>query len=365
MAGQRSHAHNHSSIGHHDQGPSADFAGGVITALGTNSITVKDRHGDTTTFTTTSATTYFEGKTAATVTDLAVNEEVGLELTSTSPQTVTKVEIRLDRFVGAVTTVSGNTITISGRHGTTLNVLVSPTTTYTSGGAASSFAAVVVGSVICAVGLPDATAGTLDASTVNIRAPHLQTFAGGVITALGTNSITVKDRHGDTTTFTTTSATTYFEGKTAATVTDLAVNEEVGLELTSTSPQTVTKVEIRLDRFVGAVTTVSGNTITISGRHGTTLNVLVSPTTTYTSGGAASSFAAVVVGSVICAVGLPDATAGTLDASTVNILAAAGSHHGSAHGHDRGGSSTSHSQGQNHGHGFGRGGFGRGGFGRH
>jgi hypothetical protein len=169
MAGQHSYSHGHSSFGHHDQGQSADFAGGVVTALGTNSITVKDRHGDTTTYTTSSTTTYFEGKTAVTVSDLAVNEEVGLKLTSTSPQTVTSVEIRLDHVAGTVTAVAGNTITISGHHGDTSNVLVSSTTAFTSDGAASTLAAVVVGAVICASGLPDTTVGTLDASTVSIQ----------------------------------------------------------------------------------------------------------------------------------------------------------------------------------------------------
>lgn len=171
IAGQRSHSHGHSSFGHHDQGQSSNDASGVVTALGTNSITLKDRQGNATTYTTSDTTTYFEGKTAVKVVDLAVNEQVGLELTSTSPQTVTKVDIRLVRFVGPVTAVAGNTITISGRHGITFSVVVSttvPATTYTSGGAASTFAAVVVGAVIDAAGLPGATAGTLDASTVNI-----------------------------------------------------------------------------------------------------------------------------------------------------------------------------------------------------
>jgi len=176
MAGQRSHSqgsssvgrHDHSNFGRHDQGQSSNDAAGVVSALGTNSITLKNHDGTTTTYTTSSTTTYFEGKTAATVAALAVNEQVFLELTSTSPQTVTKVDIRLVSVAGAVTAVSGSTITIAGRHGTTSSVVVGSTTTYTSGGAASTVAAVVVGATICAIGLPAATAGTLDASTVYI-----------------------------------------------------------------------------------------------------------------------------------------------------------------------------------------------------
>ncbi len=353
LAGQRSHSRDHSSIGHHDQGWSSNEASGVVSALGTNSITLKDRHGSATTFTTSGTTTYFEGKTAATVAALAVNEQVSLELTSTSPQTVTKVDIHLVRLTGAVTAFAGTTITIAGRHGTSLSVVVSGATTYTSDGAPSTSAAVMVGAVIYAVGLPGATAGTLDASTVSIKAPHVQTQASGVVSALGTNSITLKDRHGNATTFTTSGTTTYFEGKTAATVAALAVNEQVSLELTSTSPQTVTKVDIHLVRLTGAVTAFAGTTITIAGRHGTSLSVVVSGATTYTSDGAPSTSAAVMVGAVIYAVGLPGATAGTLDASTVSILVSFGNRQGFGPGHAKGAASTAHNQGR--GPSFGRG----------
>jgi hypothetical protein len=115
----------------------------------------------------------------------------------------------------------------------------------------------------------------------------------------------------------------------------------------------VTKVDIRLVHFFGPVTAVVGNTITIAGRHGTSLNVVVSTTTTYTSADAASTFAAVVVGAWIDAVGLPDATAGTLDANSVNIFASSGHHDGSGDG--KGGSSTSQNQGRDEGSGRGHG----------
>jgi hypothetical protein len=298
--------------------PVQTHVSGVVSALGTNSITLKGRHGTTTTYTTTGTTTYFEGKTAGVVGDLAVGERVNLDLTSTSPQTVTKVTICLERVSGTVTGVSGSVITITALHGTTVTVDVSGTTTYTSAGAASSLAAVVSGVEISAVGLPGSSAGTFDANSVNIYTPPVQTHVSGVISALGTNSITLKGRHG-TTAYTTTGTTTYFEGKTAGVVGDLAVGERVNLDLTSTSPQTVTKVSIALDVVVGKVTGVSGNVITITAFHNTTLTVDVSGTTTYTSAGAASSLAAVVAGVVIIAVGLPGSSAGSLNANSVNI----------------------------------------------
>jgi hypothetical protein len=173
LAGQGSHARGHSTIASHsshDQGSWADHAEGTVSALGTNSITLKDRHGTSTTYTTVpGTTTYFEGKTAGVVGDLAVGEQVSLALTSTTPQTVTKVTIFLDHVFGKVSTVVGNVITITGFHNTTLTVTVVPgTTTYTSGGAASTASAVVPGVEISAVGLPGSTAGSITANSVNI-----------------------------------------------------------------------------------------------------------------------------------------------------------------------------------------------------
>jgi hypothetical protein len=348
VAGQGSHSRGHSDISSRDHGH-WNSASGTITALGLNSITLKDRHGTLTTYTTTGTTTYFEGSTAGVVGDLAQGERVSLALTSTTPQTVTKVTICLVHFIGKVTGFANNVITITGFHNTTLTVNVSGATTYTSGGATSTSAAVIDGAVINAVGLAGSSADSLNATSVNIWAPRVstppvRTHASGTITALGLNSITLKDRHGTLTTYTTTGTTTYFEGSTAGVVGDLAQGERVSLALTSTTPQTVTKVTICLVHFIGKVTGFANNVITITGFHNTTLTVNVSGATTYTSGGATSTSAAVIDGAVINAVGLAGSSADSLNATSVNIWAPRVSTHTSGGGH-----------GEGHGHGFGQG----------
>jgi len=156
------------------------------------------------------------------------------------------------------------------------------------------------------------------------------------VSAVVGDVITLKDRHGNLTTYTTTGTTTYFEGSTAGVAGDLAAGEFVKLDLTSTSPQTVTKVTIFLVHFFGTVTTVAGDVITLDGFHGTTLTVTVSGTTTYTSGGAPSSLAAVVMGAKISAVGLPGSSAGSLNANSVNIEVDSGHGHGHGFGHGHG-----------------------------
>src|ERR1035438_4377873 len=172
LAGQGSHSRDHSSFNSRDHGQQGNYARGVVTAFNTstNSITIKGRDGTSTLYTTsTTGTTYFEGSSAGVAGDLAVGETVSLELSTTTPQIVTKVTIFLAHVSGTVTNVVGNVITLAGFHGTTETVTVVPgTTTYTSGGAASTSASVVDGVQISAVGLPGTTAGSLTASSVNI-----------------------------------------------------------------------------------------------------------------------------------------------------------------------------------------------------
>ena len=352
LAGQRSHSRDHSSFGSRDHGQHWTHASGTVTAFTTSSITLKDHHGNSTTYATTGTTTYFEGSAAGVYTDLAMGEQVKLDLTSTTPQTVTKVTISLVHVVGTVTGVVGNVITIAGHSSFTTVDVVPGTTTYTSGGAASTFAAVIDGAKISAVGLPGTTAGTLNANSVNIWAPRVETHASGTVTAFTTSSITLKDHHGNSTTYATTGTTTYFEGSAAGVYTDLAMGEQVKLDLTSTTPQTVTKVTISLVHVVGTVTGVVGNVITIAGHSSFTTVDVVPGTTTYTSGGAASTFAAVIDGAKISAVGLPGTTAGTLNANSVNIDISSG--HGDNHGHgQRDNQGNNQRSGRGHGKSFG------------
>ena len=309
------------SNGHHDHGDQSDGYQGTVTALGTNSITVQHHDGTPVVYATTSTTTYFEGTTATTASALAVGEHVALTLTSTTPQTVTSVTIALDTFKGTVTGVSGNVISITGHNSTALTVDVSTSTTYTLGGAASTLSAVVNGDTICATGLIGSSASTLNALSVKIYAPIVRTHVEGTITALGTNSITVQGHEGAPVAYTTTTATTFQVGSSTSTASALAVGEHVAMTLTSTTPQTVTAVEIFPTTFIGVVTGVSGNVISITGHNSTALTVDVSTSTTYTLGGAASTLSAVVNGDTICATGLIGSSASTLNALSVKIYA--------------------------------------------
>jgi len=158
--------HNHSSEGRH-------FGlVGTVTAVGTGTFTVQGREGAPVVYTTSATTAYYLGKTVSTVAALAVGERVLVQLTNTTPQTVTSVVIQLSSFEGKVTAVAGNVITITGHEGSTSRTVnVTATTTYLQGGTASTLAAVVVGSEIKATGLIDTT-GALNATSVRVSGGH-------------------------------------------------------------------------------------------------------------------------------------------------------------------------------------------------
>ena len=172
-AGTSHHGHSFARDHHssHEEGHQRHVEG-IVTALGTNAVTVQSHHDTPVVYTTTATTTYFLGKTASTVAALAVGQNVDLTLTSSAPQTVTVIEIDLAWFGGTVSAISGNTITITGEHGSTRTVNVTATTTYTLDGAPSTLIAITVGSEIGALGLIGSTPGTLNAISVRIHLPE-------------------------------------------------------------------------------------------------------------------------------------------------------------------------------------------------
>jgi hypothetical protein len=215
--------------------------------------------------------------------------------------------------------VTSSSITITAAKGFSRTIAVSPTTTYTMGGAHATLADVTVGSNIIAVGLIDPNQTTLDASRVFIRqAGHSVTYRG-VVSALSTTSVTVNRNDGKTTTFIITPTTVITEGSASMSVPALVVGDTVDVTVNSTEPTTALKINIVQATLGGKVTAISGNTITITGGQGFARTIAVSLSTRYTMVGAAATLADIVVGSDIVAVGTIDVNLTTLDATSVTI----------------------------------------------
>jgi hypothetical protein len=296
------------------------------TATTNGSVTVNRLDGKTTTFTITPATTFTQGSTPLTASDLVVGDRVGVFVNTTAVTDALRINIELARIAGRVSNINGDTLTVTGGQGFSRTVLVGDSTTYTQGGAPATFADVLVGSYIVARGTIDPNLTTLDATTVAIAAVgHPETFVGSVaavtITAT-TSSVTVNRLDGQTTTFAITPTTVVTEGSAALTPASLTVGDRVSVVANSLAPTTALKINIELATLGGRVTAAVGDLITITTVQGFSREILVNDNTTYTEGGASVMLNSVTVGSKIVAQGTVDPNLTTLDASSVKIITA-------------------------------------------
>ena len=223
--------------------------------------------------------------------------------------------------VGVVTGVTSGSITVKDPSGASVTYTVTSTTTVTNHGTSIALSDVKVGEqVMITVASSGSTVATsIDGGPARGREHGRMDGAGGVITALTSTSITVKDPSGTSTTYSYGSSTNVTKGRSSATGSDLSVGETVMLRLSSTDATTVTSIDIEPPTVMGRVTAVSGDTITVTGRDATTSTIVVSDSTTYAKDGSATGLASVTVGSMIFAQGTLAANGTTLDATTIGI----------------------------------------------
>lgn len=149
----------------------ADFAGGVVTAVTSTSISVKGMDGTTSSYAITSSTTFSEGPATVTASALAIGQHVGIQLSTSGDDTADSIDIQLPALFGTVSSVSGDTVVITDFEGFSRTIAVDSSTTYTKSGTTASLSDVVVGSDIVAEGTVDANGTSLDASNVVIGLP--------------------------------------------------------------------------------------------------------------------------------------------------------------------------------------------------
>jgi hypothetical protein len=331
----------------------ADGTEGVVTAVTPTSVTITGRDGTSSTFVITTATTFAEGPTAVTATDLVVGSHVDIQTSSTALTTATSIDIKAARAIklgGVVTAVTSTSVTVTGHNGTSSTYTITSGTTFSEGGATVTATDLVVGSH---VDIQVSSTALTTATSINIKAEASRPVTlGGLVTAVTPTSVTVTGGNGTSSTFVITTTTTFTEGSTTVTAADLVVGDRVGIEVTSTNATTATSISIALARVSGQVTAVSGDTITITDHKDVTSTILVGTTTTYSKGGAAAALTDVTVGTTISAQGTIGATPTTLDATSVNIGSKCGSwglgHSASGHMHfsSRGAGSSQSNQSQ-------------------
>jgi hypothetical protein len=220
----------------------------------------------------------------------------------------------------AVTGVSGNTITATGRGGQTVTVQVSPTTAYTEAGASALLAAIHPGSLIAVRG----SRANTSATTINAtRVAILLSREAGVVTNVSGTTLTLTGFDGASHTVSVTDQTRYQKAGASAALSDVTTGTAIVAAGTLDSSGTLTAVRvlIRVPTIRGEVTGVSGSSYTVAVRFGTTYTVNATSSTTYVNrDGTAASASAVTAGTYIAAQGTLSGT--TLTAQRIIVVPA-------------------------------------------
>ncbi|MBW4029180.1 MAG: hypothetical protein HIU57_00690 [Acidobacteria bacterium] len=254
-------------------------------------------------------TVYRQAGAVVPVSDLVIGSKVVLEA-SGNPETARLVRIAvaqpvyLNGMVTALTPATGipTSVTVQpeGNFKAPVTVSLSASTVYYQLKSTTTIAALLVGShvVITATGSP------LTAKSVRIGAP-LPDVTVGSVTIVTNTSMTVQPMASATApvTFALTSATSYFNGRTVSTISEINVGDIVRVATAPSASTTALTVTVRDLAIIGRVVNVSDDVITVRGLYGATLVVNVNASTVFTMGKATSSRSALRRGELIVAVG--------------------------------------------------------------
>lgn len=170
---------------------------------------------------------------------------------------------------------------------------------------------------------PSASSAAAPSTTGSSTAPRPGRGAGrGVVTNVGSNSLTVRNNAGTSRTYQLTSSTTIHRGpEQTIKLSDLRSGDRVNVRTASDSASDNTAVDIdqHLAHLDGIVSDVSGPAVTITDHDGFRRVIHLQDSTTYRSSGASSSRSAVVTSKQVRAQGRVASDGTSLDASSVEV----------------------------------------------
>jgi hypothetical protein len=214
----------------------------TITAIDGSKLALETANGWTRTIDATGATITKDGETA-TIADLAVGDQIVFRETRNDDgtYTITSITVVQPSVAGTVASVSGSTVTVTARDGTTQKVLLTSSTTYERAGQPATKDAVVAGARIVARGTLGSD-GTLTATSVEIAAAR----AAGTVKEKSSSSLTLTTRDGSTVVVKVDASTTYeVAGLETATLADIEVGDVVMASGTTNADGSLTAAVVR------------------------------------------------------------------------------------------------------------------------
>jgi Domain of unknown function (DUF5666) len=208
-------------LGRGDIGGLGRFGLITITSISGSNLSLETEDGWTRTIAITSATAITKDGATIAASDLAVGDEIRFRQSRAGDGTftITAINVVQPKIGGTVSSVTPDSITVTGRDGLSRTITTSNATTYRLGGAPASRSDVVVGSRIVAAG--SAGAGdSFTATTVTIKAARV----AGTVTAVTASTITIQQRDGSSLTINVDADTTFgVAGNEAAALGDVTV----------------------------------------------------------------------------------------------------------------------------------------------
>ncbi len=243
-------------------------AGGTVSAVSADSLTITHQDNSTQKVNLTSATTYMDlGKTIslADIKNGIMVEAQGM-LNADGSLNAEVINVRHDQLGGVVTAISGNTITVQGggrgdhakdaqpgavnpapsTTATTRTITISDSTTFLQAGQSAKLSNIVVGARIEAAGTLSTDGNSLIALQVNLQLPGYR----GQVTAVSGNTITLQDR-GTTRTVVVDSNTKFLNGTAAASLSDVKAGVSLEAEGQLDSAGKLMAVVIQLGQAAG------------------------------------------------------------------------------------------------------------------
>lgn len=154
-------------------GPGRGFGGITITAISGSNISLETKDGWTRTITVDSGTAYTKSGTTIALSDLKVGDEIRFRQTleSDGTWTIDAIAVIPPHVGGKVTAISGSTITVEQRDGTSATIRVTAETTYRVAGTdGAALSDVTVGMFLAAEGTKSSD-GSLTATAVHAVDP--------------------------------------------------------------------------------------------------------------------------------------------------------------------------------------------------
>jgi hypothetical protein len=245
-------------------------AGGTISAIDGNNITVTARDNSNVKISVSAATTYKDLSKTVSLADLKSGEKIDVAGQRNSDGSINAevVNVQHDRLGGTVTAINGNSITVTmggpGRGGpggqpngqsntqsnssssstpvtTTKTIVVNSNTVYDEAGQSAQLSAITVGSHIDALGTLSSDNNSLTALQVNIQLPHVH----GQVTAVSGSTITIKDRDG-THQVITNSSTKFLNGTASAALSDVKTGSNLDAAGSLDASGNLTAVTVQL-----------------------------------------------------------------------------------------------------------------------